>query len=238
MNIAICEDEIIMIQELQKLIERYKQLKRVDITLSVYTSGEALLDSKLEQDAIFLDISMAQLDGIQTAKKMREQGFTGIIIFLTSHTERVYEAFEVKAFRYLLKPINYTMLEELLDLLNQEITKTEKEYIIITTKQKTVRVAYEDVLYIESIGKNVEIHTLDKNYIMREKVSEFERILIDKGFFRVHKSFLVNLEYIKEIVNDSVVLENEEVIYVSRLRMKQLKEAFVNTLRRGINVWR
>lgn len=54
----------------------------------------------------------------------------------------------------------------------------------------------------------------------------------------MHKSFLVNLEYIKEIVNDSVVLENEEIIYVSRLRMKQLKEAFVNTLRRGINVWR
>lgn len=237
MNIAICEDEIIMVREVQKLIERYRQLKGMEITLSVYKSGEALLDSELEQDVIFLDISMKQLDGIQTAKKMREQDFTGIIIFLTSHTERVYEAFEVKAFRYLLKPINYTMLEELLDLINEELTKREEEYIIIITKQKTVKVTYKEVLYMESVGKNLKIHTLNKNYIMREKVSEFEKILMDKGFFRVHKSFLVNLEYIKEIVNDSVVLENEEIIYVSRLRMKQLKEAFIENLRKGKRVW-
>ena len=237
MNIAICEDESIMVQELQRLIEKYKQSKGVDITLSVYRSGEALLDSKLEQDAVFLDISMDQLDGIQTAKRMREQGFVGMIIFLTSHTERVYEAFEVRAFRYLIKPINDAMVEEVLDLINQEIINREKEYIIITTKQRTTKVAYKEILYIESIGKNVKIHTLNKNYVMREKISEFERMLIDKSFFRVHKSFLVNLEYVKEIVNDCVILENGEIIYVSRLKMKQLKEAFMHTLRRGVNVW-
>ena len=238
MNIAICEDERIMAQQLECLIKQYMGTKEIAYNLATYTSGEALLEGQLNQDIVFLDISMGELDGMQTAKKMRKRGFLGCIIFLTSYTERVYEAFEVKAFRYLLKPINYRMLEEVLDLLSHEIAKAEKEYIIITTKQKMVRVAYEDVLYIESIGKNIEIHTLDKNYIMREKVSEFERILIDKGFFRVHKSFLVNLEYIKEIVNDRVVLENGEVIYVSRLRMKQLKETFIENLRKGKSVWR
>lgn len=175
MNIAICEDEIIMLQELQKLIEKYRQSKRMDITVSVYTSGEALLSSKLEYDAIFLDISMAQLDGIQTAKKMREKGFTGIIIFLTNHTERVYEAFEVRAFRYLLKPINYKILEEVLELVQEELTKKENDYITITNKYKIAKILYEEILYIESKGKSIEIHTLSNKYAVRQKISEVEK---------------------------------------------------------------
>ena len=230
-NIAICDDEINIINKTKKLIQDYD---KEDIDIYVYESGEELINSDKEFHIIFLDIDMKGLDGIETAKKLREYDKKVKIIYVTNYTDYTYSAFSVHAFGYLVKPLNkkelYNQLDEALSYTG-EISKN-LEFI---TRDGVIRIDTNSIYYFEYEQRKVIMKTIDKNYILKKKISEIGKDIQDYGFEMPHKSFVVNLYNIKTIKGYDVHMMDGSVIPLSQKKSSQFRDSLNRYLSKQIN---
>ena len=229
-RIAICEDE----KETQSLIENYLHniLKNINIEYEIqkYSLGEELLESNLKEiDILLLDIQMGQINGMDTARKIREVDNKMEIIFITSLIDYVQDGYEVRAYRYLLKPIELEELKKHVLTCIKEI-KNKNNYILIKNKSNTYKIQSNEIKYIEVQKKNMLIHTINKTFDVRYSLEKIEKDLKLDKFVRCHKSFLVNLSYVENIKLNTAILESGEEVPVSRYRYKEVKEKFLKFL--------
>ncbi|AUN14239.1 LytR/AlgR family response regulator transcription factor [Paraclostridium sordellii] len=229
-KIGICEDE----KEIQDLIETYLQsiLKSVNIDYEIkkYNLGEELLESNLKEiDILLLDIQMGQINGMDTARKIREVDNKMEIIFITSLIDYVQEGYEVRAYRYLLKPIEEEELKKHVLTCIKEI-ENKNSYILIKNKSNKYKICLEEIKYIEVQKKNMIIHTINKDFDVIYSLEKIEKDLKLDKFVRCHKSFLVNLSYVENIKLNTAILESGEEVPVSRYRYKEVKERFLKFL--------
>lgn len=230
-NIAICEDE----KEMQCLIENYidKILKDIDIEykLQKYSSGEELIECDLKAiDILLLDIQMGQMNGMDAARKIRTIDNKMEIIFITSLIDYVQEGYEVRAYRYLLKPIELEELKKHLLNCIKEIEINKKNYIIIKNKSNTYKINLNEIKYVEVQKKDMLIHTINKEFEVRYSLEKIEKDLNLDKFVRCHKSFLINLSYIENIKQNVAILECGQEVPISRYRYKYVKEKFLKFL--------
>lgn len=229
-RIAICEDE----KETQSLIENYLQniLKNINIEYEIqkYSLGEELLESNLKEiDILLLDIQMGQINGMDTARKIREVDNKMEIIFITSLIDYVQDGYEVRAYRYLLKPIELEELKKHVLTCIKEI-ENKNNYILIKNKSNTYKIHSNEIKYIEVQKKNMLIHTINKTFDVRYSLEKIEKDLKLGKFVRCHKSFLINLSYVENIKLNTAILESGEEVPVSRYRYKDVKEKFLKFL--------
>lgn len=229
-NICICEDE----KNDQELLLGYLNniFKDMDILYSVevFSSGEELLENYSDNiDLILLDIQMEGLNGMDTARKIREIDKKVEIIFTTSLVEYVLEGYEVGAYRYLLKPIKYEDLKINVSKCIEEINLRNK-YIIIHEQGQKIKIDTSEITYIEVQKEDLTIHKLDKAYNTKGTMKGMEKEINSLRFFRCHKSYLVNLEYIRTIKQYIAILENKEEVPISRYRFKETKEKFFDLI--------
>lgn len=225
-KIGICEDE----KETQDLIESHLQnlLKNSEYKIEKYISGEELLQANFKDiDILLLDIQMGKLNGMDTARRIREVDSKMEIIFITSLIDYVQEGYEVRAYRYLLKPIELEELKKhVLNCIN-EIEKNKNHYILIKNKSNTYKIYSNEITYIEVQKKDMLIHTINKDFDVRYSLEKVEKDLNLGKFVRCHKSFLVNLTYVEKIKSNSAILESGEEVPISRYRYKEVKEKFL-----------
>ncbi|GAA0865704.1 LytTR family DNA-binding domain-containing protein [Paraclostridium tenue] len=229
-RIAICEDE----KETQSLIENYLHniLKNINIEYEIqkYSLGEELLESNLKEiDILLLDIQMGQINGMDTARKIREVDNKMEIIFITSLIDYVQDGYEVRAYRYLLKPIELEELKKHVLTCIKEI-ENKNNYILIKNKSNTYKIQSNEIKYIEVQKKNMLIHTINKTFDVRYSLEKIEKDLKLGKFVRCHKSFLINLSYVENIKLNTAILESGEEVPVSRYRYKDVKEKFLKFL--------
>ena len=230
-KIVICEDE----RETQLLIEDYLDniLKNINIEYEIqkYSSGEELLEGNLKDiDILFLDIQMGQINGMDVARKIREVDNRMEIIFITSLIDYVQEGYEVRAYRYLLKPIESEKLKKHVSTCIKEIEVNKKNYILIKNKSNTYKIHSNEIKYVEVQKKDMSIHTINKDLEVRYSLEKIEKDLNLDKFVRCHKSYLVNLSYVENIKLNTLVLESGEEVPVSRYRYKDVKEKFLKFL--------
>ena len=161
MNIAICDDEKIVRLQIKGLIEKQK----ADGNLELYETGEELLAVGKHFDVVFLDIQMEGMNGIDTARALREQNEETVLIFITGIKEYVFDAFDVAAFHYLLKPIEENKFMEVFDRAVKEAEKRKEKgqkQLFIKTRQRNITLEQKNILYIENRGRKAEIHTVDE----------------------------------------------------------------------------
>ncbi len=222
MLIGICDDEVIIRDELQRLCEKFIASNLTSIETIYFASGEEVLACKRSVDILFLDIQMKGINGMQTAKKIREKDDSMIIIFLTGFRNYIQEGYRVRAFRYLLKPITEKeFMGTLMDAMN-DLTRNYK--VILGSSGETLFVKLKDILYVEYVGRVTVVRTKRGSYETRIPVKEWEGILDNGDFFRVHKAYIVNLAYIDEIGRD-ILLENGEKVEVAIRQIGKLKKA-------------
>lgn len=229
-NIAICEDE----REIQELIEIYIvnifKKKNIEYKIQKYNSGEALLKSDFSHiHILLLDIRMGKINGMETARKIREVDMNMEIIFITSLIDYVQEGYEVKAYRYLLKPIRQEDLKKHLLTCIKEV-QVRNNYIIVNDKSNTYKIYSHDIKYIEVQKKIISIYTNDKDITTRYSLGKIEKDLNSEKFVRCHKSYIVNLSFIEGIKPNSLRLESGEEIPISRYRYKDVKIKFLKFL--------
>lgn len=173
---------------------------------------------------------MNKLTGIETAKKIREVNPNAIIIFITALKEYVFDAFDVRAFHYILKPVSDEKLREVLSSALLHLEGTEK-FIIAKTISECNKIFVKDILYIEAQLRKVIIHTTYDIIEYYNRLSDIEADLKEYNFFRCHKSYIVNLNYIKSYDNTSITLKNEEKIYISKYKFSDFSKAFMYYLK-------
>ncbi len=222
-RIAVCDDEKVFRGKLINVIREYDD----NICLKEYMSGDQLLQSGEIFDLVFLDIEMPGNNGMVTAMKLRERDSETKIVFLTSHKECVYEAFKVKAFRFLNKPISAARVREVLvDFVSEQ---REKETILINQKGKVFEVAISQVVYLEAFGDGTYIYdNQGRVYSSTLQLREWEEKLSGKGFYRIHKSFIVSFLYVKCRENELLTLKGIDVtLKISRRNVGKFAEAYL-----------
>ena len=131
LHIAICDDEIHMLGKLKKMVHDFFKVHKIDITVAAFTCGEKLLEYGKKIDILFLDIQMKNMDGIETAKILRKSGFSGFLIFVTILKETVFQAFEVQAFDYLIKPVEDYHFNKIMQRLLEHIENAKEKNLLI-----------------------------------------------------------------------------------------------------------
>ena len=233
MNIAVVDDEEIIRQQIHGFIKKQKP----EFYISDFATGEELLAAKADFDIIFLDIQMEGMGGIEAARTLRQKNMDAVLVFITGMKEYVFEAFDVSAFHYLLKPIGEKKFTEVLGRAVDEAgrRKGQKEQqIFIKTKNQGYTLNLSSILYIENRGKKVEIHTTDMEEIIETyaTMDELERQL-GGGFYRCHRGYLVNMAHIARYDADSIFLSSGEKVYLTRKKHNEFVKAYMWYLQNG-----
>ncbi|MGL5753461.1 MAG: LytR/AlgR family response regulator transcription factor [Paraclostridium sp.] len=224
----MCDDELLHREILKKFLCTALDEDFVEYNLIEYCSGEELLEKYNKIDILFLDIQMNELSGMDVARKIREFDNNVEIIFTTSIVQHVFKAYEVRAYRYLVKPIDYEEFKNEVKLCISDYLE-KNSAVLIDSNKTTLVLPIGDILYAEVRKKEVTIYTETKTYTIETSMKSIEKKLLNHNFFRCHHSYLVNLKKINEISNKSIFINNEE-IPISRARYKNLKIRLVNLL--------
>lgn len=224
MNIAICDDERFFREELQTVIEGYLLLRGISIHIQLYESGLQLLKECdiVNQDVIFLDMRMKEMNGLEVAKEIRRKGEKVFIIYVSSYMEYAASGYEVNALRYILKGNNFEKsVKESLDAVTEEMRKRDRiENFSFRGKEMAMQLGYLE--YIESKRHKLYFHMAEKNkiYEMYEKLDNIERRIQEYGFVRVHQSYLVNIKYVEVCERYQIKLQSGAVISIPRSKYK------------------
>ncbi len=225
MKIGICDDEKETRQMLKgKVMKLYPQ---ADILL--YESGEELLYGELP-DILLLDIQMQGKSGIEAAEELRKKDRQLIIIFVTAIEDYVFQAFDVDAFHYLVKPISDEKFSKVLQKAAERLENTEAEKekqktpsLFITTCGTHITVKFEDIVYAEVFDRKVTIHTMDSDIEYYGKLKDLEK-KAGEGFYRSHRSYLVNFNFIRKYDATTIYMKKGKA-----LMAKQNYQGFVKS---------
>lgn len=211
MQIAICDDEK-AVREL--LGDKTKNLyPRAEIKF--YVTGDELLAREQQPDILFLDIQMPGKDGMKTARELREKWKDTILIFVTAIEEYVFQAFDVGAFHYLVKPFTDEKFHEVLANAVNQLKRTNnsnqvEKYMMVHSGGSHIKILLRDIVYAEVFNRKVIIHKQDGIVEYYGKLSELEKSL-GGDFFRTHRSYLVHFKYIVKYNAVSVTMKNGTV---------------------------
>ena len=229
-NIGICEDELHYRVNIKDMLGDILCTYSINYKIYEFSSGEELLSNyPKDLDILIMDIQMKIINGMDTARKIREFDQNLEIIFMTSFSEFMQEGYEVKAYRYILKPISERKISRnILPCIN-EIMKKKNNYLTINVKNYVDRIKIDSIVYIETDRPNILIYTNDNKYTTKMSISKIDKILREHGFFRCHNSYIVNLKLV-ESMNSNTLKIGEKYIPISKYRVKELKLALTNIL--------
>lgn len=230
MKVAICDDDKYTTSKIESDILQIAAEKKWDFDVDVFFDGEELVEyitAGNEYDLIYLDIEMNQKDGIKAARELREQSNDSIIIYVTSHESFAKDAFEVDAFRFLTKPIDYDKFKKYLEEAVKKIEKTSG-YFYYKYKKASYRIPISEIQYFQSDKRITYIFTNENEYKCYDRLNDIEKRLCSCGncFYRTHQSFLVNPEYVRKHKYDSIELMDGTVLTISEQRRKKVSELF------------
>lgn len=232
MKIAVCEDQVAQSDLLNIQIKNWAKEKYISISIDNFATAESFLfqwSDYNKYDVIFLDIKMAKMSGIELSNIIREKNKDVEIVFVTGFFKYALHGYRVGALQYLIKPIESSDLYFCLDKSLNRITNEFKESILILeTTKKTIKLDYNDINYCIMFSPYIDIHTNSEKITLRKKISEIEKILPSEYFIRCHRSYIVNVKYIKAIIKNNVLIVSGLKIPISRGKYKEVNDAFIN----------
>ncbi len=201
MIIGICEDNAQVRQEIQQEIE--KQQTNVKLQIYSFESAEEMLTSKLAFDLAFLDIELSgTMSGLDLAKQLQDKLPDLILVFVSGYTQYISSAFHLRAFQFLLKPLDSQLFSEEFARCVAQYQTAHDMFCIMVNREK-ISVEMKDIMYLESNCRKIKIYLKNKKvYEMYGKISEQEERLSAYHFICIHKSFLVNCRYIRKMQNE------------------------------------
>lgn len=231
LSIAVCDDEVIECCGMAGKIKDILEEMKIPCIIRQFRSGGELLRAPESFDIVFLDIMMQAPDGMKTAQIFREKASDKILIFVSSSRAYVFEAYDVEAFQYLLKPVDDRKLK---NVLQKAVLKTEsrsQEFIIVSREREKKKLFLDDIFYFEIKGRIVDVHGPEGIFAYYGQIGELENKLRDKGFFRCHKSYLINLKYVCGYNRQEVILENGEKIVIAKRRYEDFCQKVLKVMR-------
>ena len=218
MRIAICDDEAFWIHELQNLLKEYYITRHIDFYVLFFSSGTELLGTHDKFDIIFMDYQMENLNGIDTARKIRNLNNNCAIIFVSSYPDIV------DAFRFLIKPIDKAKLFKSLDDYRKKIENDN--FIVLKSRENETILKTSEIIFCEALGRHTLLHTTRGDIESSKNIKEIEKQLSNDRFFRSHKAFIASFSHITGYDNNSITFDNGETAFISRNYLPRFKAAF------------
>lgn len=239
MKIAICDDEALFLSEVSAIAEEYKNARSGRrLTFDAFSHPEDLLESAEKlggYDIYILDVIMPHLDGIHLGRKLREAGYDGKIIYLTSSPEYSLDAFRVRAFDYLIKPLQKEMFFRTMDEALASIAEKKDKVLLVRTKERSVKLTYDSIMYAEfrkraicyylTDGQTVESMTLRTTF-----AQAMAELLSDKRFTACGQSMVVNLDHVTAVENAAVLFGSTYRAFLGEKLCRKLREAWAEYL--------
>lgn len=232
-SIGICDDEAYMLELLAEKTAAFFAHENMDVEILRFSNGKALLEHPGRLDVLLLDIRMEQPDGLETARKLRQGGFDGFLIFVTVLEDHVFDAFDVEAFGYLVKPLAGDLFQRTMKRLLSALKTSRQAKLLVQKGKEWNIIRFDDIMYCEVIDRKVYLHLQDHTVLdYYDKLEKLERKL-DSRFFRCHRSYLLNLQYLKTYKAGQARLQNDELIPVSRLRQNEFSSVLFQYMKKA-----
>lgn len=231
LRIAVCDDEPYIANQLAEQVSSFLSSREIPAELRCFSGGRSLLDSGLSPDILFLDVQMPAPDGFETALALRRRGFSGLLIFVTILREQVFRAFEVQAFDYLVKPLEPAAFTGTMERLLQTLRSGQEQRLLVQRGNDYTLIPFREIVYCEVINRKVYLHLHHMPVINYYEKLEVLETKLDSRFFRCHRSYLVNLQYLQSCRLGFAALSTGEEIPVSRLRREQLSAAVLQYMK-------
>lgn len=236
LKIAVCDDEVGFTSKMEALIEKAARQKGIVVEVDVFFDGVTLFkniqNNSIRYDMIFLDIEMGALNGLETARQIRKLDELVFLIYVTSHQNYAVEAYEVHPFAFLVKPLREEQVLQNFFRIYKKIS-SGAFYYEYRFKREYYRVIVNDIMYFESNKRVIHIHMRDGAvHTYYGKLNEVQKELEHKkvDFFRIHRSILVNVRYVKCKAYDHVVLSDDSVFFISEDRRRDINMQYMGML--------
>ena len=236
MKIVVCDDSIEDLTEIERLLTKYKEINSNTNLEVEQFSHAAKLYQKIQEkelaDIYILDMIMSEKTGIDIGTLIRSSNRQSVIVYITSSDDFALEAYGVRAVRYLLKPVSEEQFFEALDYA-LSLTKLETEKIYpVKTKNGLVAIPYSKIEYIENYSRVLNIFQTDgesfkRIFIRKSFDEEIREIAQDKRFMQVHKSFLINMNYVNKLTQNTILMESGKSIPISKKRVVNVRKEYL-----------
>ena len=231
LKIAVCDDSRELLEKVEKDLHEYENVRNTPVTVHTYTNAVDLLDGlkKTDYDILILDIIMPGFTGMQAAHEIRKFNEEIKIIFLTFSKEFAIESYSVGAYYYLLKPVLKEKLFSVLDKVVSEIT-SKQESCVIYTHMGIVNIPFAKIECLEVYNKHLVFHLSDgSTKETRGALTDYENVFLErKEFLKIHRSYILNMDYIHSIEAGEIATYSGKRFPVSRLLAKDIKEHYMN----------
>ena len=231
-KIAFCDDDMEVLHQMNELLDRYRVERNEDITYAAFQSPFELLteiEKGIRPDILFLDVVMPGQNGMDVAKEIRQYDMNMKIIFLTSSPEFAVESYSVGAYFYQLKPIWEESFFRLMDSVLAECEKKKKNSLILRSKDGITRIDLQQLEFCEVLGRKLLFHL--ENGAVLESAGSLDdlagQLMQYSNFFRPHRSFLVNMEYIQNISSRSIKMVNDAEIPIPHGKCSEIKNTYM-----------
>lgn len=225
-RVAVCDDDNRITEEVSVMIRKWS----ADISIESFSSGEELLAAYHHFEAVFLDIDMQGLNGIETGMRIREIDKSVKIVYLTAYRDYVAGAFKVHAFQYLIKPVKEEDIRQVLKEIFAYLRPIERNIMDFQTGQGLVCLLTEEIYYFEYVNRKVQIVVSDGCYTMQDKIGNVAKRMEPYGFSMPHQSFVVNMLHVKNVLTGRILLDNGREIPLAQKKQKVWRQELLSYL--------
>lgn len=234
LRIALCDDEADKLRETAALVQRYFQARpSVSGQVETFPGGGELLARMQESrgfDIYILDILMPGLSGIDAARKLRQLGDGGEIIYITNSNDFAADSYEVRAFSYLLKPVDENKLFEVLDGAVDKLERRRNSAVLVNTADGVVRIRLEHIRYVERFGRFMRYYCIngvvDSQSIRAPFKEMAASLLSDRRFYLCGASYVLNLQHVAGVQGQSAMIDDGQTVVLPRASATEFKKAW------------
>jgi len=234
-KIALCDDNPSELNKINDSIDAFLLSENLNDSCEIhpFLSADDLLRYTEQHgrfDLLFLDIVMPGMNGIELAKELRSKDHKSMIVFLTTSSEYAVSSYQVNAFYYLLKPYSSTDINSLLRKVFNKLESEKSTSIVVKESGKLTKIEIHNIQFLESIKHMIHFHLRDSSIIScYGTINEFSDLLLsDERFVRCHKSFIINMNFVKSLSSSCFIMQDKVVIPISRQSFKQIKNTYID----------
>ena len=233
-RIACCDDEKQQLELYKTMFTNIEMRQDIKLNVEYFLSGNFMLErfqsEKNPFDLVYLDMDMDEKSGLDLAKEIRQNYHSDcLILFLTNYPKYMQNSFDVRAFQYMIKPVQFDEFEKKFTAARKYLEKDDKNRVVLKIDEDNVVFFTNEIYYIEKekSSKQFLVYLEDKCVVAKGVLSAIENQLLEQHFMRTHRSYLVNMKHIRRIQKNDLVLSNGNLVPISRRKEKELKQQFM-----------